>query len=164
MKKLIYFLFFMASTACATMRLPDYVKSLESLPADSGLLSEFRNKEKQTPIVEDKTCWQKASEAANSPEPKTQETKSKEIKAKEPLKSVNMEELLSLMLTYSKEISAIRKVLAEMKSDINGEDLKKISDKLNIIISSLENNSQTEKTNVGFFSKVGSKIDTWVCK
>jgi len=69
MKKLLYFLFFMASTAYSAIQLPDYVKSLESLPADSGLRTQFRKETSIPPVVEEKNSWEKACAATKTHTP-----------------------------------------------------------------------------------------------
>ena len=57
--------------------------------------------------------------------------------------------------------------MTEMSSNIKSEDLKKVSEKLNLIISSLESKgysiSSVAKTeDLGFFGKVGKKLDIFI--
>ena len=57
----------MVSTAYSAIQLPDYVKSLESLPPDSGLRPEFRKATSTPPVVEEKNSWEKACAATKTP-------------------------------------------------------------------------------------------------
>jgi len=166
MRKLLFFLFILViSKTClglpvglkAGVRLPDYVRSLESLPPDSGLLESAHVKVENTPV---KTVAQKAPVIRQSP--------------KAPDESKNrptLNEILILVSKHSEEIDELYSNISELFK--NNDALKKelstfikdLKDKMEMIVSTFPVNTSAKlPVESGLFSKVGGKLDMFLDK